>query len=750
MTAPLRPQTKFDPMAFLTQLGLVLLLALVATRCTIGELASDAFGLGGSADVGGGPGPTTTILLNFACVLPALLVLIRRAIDPTYVLRWQLSHVLAIAVAAWITASAAWASNKPNALLYASTWWAGVAILWAAGQLVRSWTRLRPVLGVAAGLALVFVTQSVVYRFYELPELRHYWETDSDIQARRQADPNDFALRQMDLAIKGGAQNGFFRSPNTFAAAAVLAALVGAGFVGTRLLSTREPSDRPKEKKEADAFALAAACVLGLPLLGVPTILIWSGSKTAIALAALAVIGLAAAWMLRQMLAKRPTFFFILGIAATVAGVVAVVVIGTTTGGLIQDSLNFRWNYWVASARLFVQHPLLGVGWTNFGTHYLGVRLPVAAEEVKDPHNVFVRFATETGGIGLLIAIAFFAMLLREVTRPASPKTPATPPAPQPWMQTALAIAGLFWLLRMLILWPLTSLLPEAGKTLLFALLMLVAMLLTVVRTGKEPTADDRPAPFLVYAAVIGLLVFLLHNQVDFALSETGPLLLFMLTAGGLLGVRHPGVAGKTSHTAAAIGGLASVFIALLAAAGLWAAPTIVAETKANAAETEAAAGMVAGKSGRGDVFAAKMKAAVDLYREASANAPVADPDYPRRAIRFMGQADAKDVEAMYTLAIAADPADPQSYLDRGRFGLRIHDDAAKVLGDFAEFVKRNPNYAPGRIEFAEALAAYGQEDRSLEQLKAAVEVNDKLNPDEPRRLPPAQIEMIKQRLKMK
>ena len=35
---------------------------------------------------------------------------------------------------------------------------------------------------------------------------------------------------------------------------------------------------------------------------------------------------------------------------------------GVYHGSLPQDSLNFRWRYWVASARLVRQHPLAGVG----------------------------------------------------------------------------------------------------------------------------------------------------------------------------------------------------------------------------------------------------------------------------------------------------------------------------------------------------------------------------------------------------
>ena len=49
---------------------------------------------------------------------------------------------------------------------------------------------------------------------------------------------------------------------------------------------------------------------------------------------------------------------------------------GFITHGLVHESLTFRWHYWVGAMRVFARHPLAGVGLDNFGTYYLGVRLP--------------------------------------------------------------------------------------------------------------------------------------------------------------------------------------------------------------------------------------------------------------------------------------------------------------------------------------------------------------------------------------
>ena len=121
--------------------------------------------------------------------------------------------------------------------------------------------------------------------------------------------------------------------------------------------------------------------------------------------------------MLRDWLAKRASLMFWLGCGAFADGVALVVAIGLKTGGLLQDSLNFRWNYWVASWHLWEAHPWLGVGWGSFGNSYLKYRFAVQAEEIKDPHNLLIHFLTETGVIGATLLVAWLGRSWYEMTR---------------------------------------------------------------------------------------------------------------------------------------------------------------------------------------------------------------------------------------------------------------------------------------------------------------------------------------------
>ena len=56
---------------------------------------------------------------------------------------------------------------------------------------------------------------------------------------------------------------------------------------------------------------------------------------------------------------------------------------------------------------MFWRHPIIGVGWDNFYLHYLRDRLPVASEEIRDPHNFIIRFFVELGAIGGILMLAW-------------------------------------------------------------------------------------------------------------------------------------------------------------------------------------------------------------------------------------------------------------------------------------------------------------------------------------------------------
>jgi hypothetical protein len=142
------------------------------------------------------------------------------------------------------------------------------------------------------------------------------------------------------------------------------------------------------------------------------------------------------------------------------AGLVGVVVLGyaiiqfgVLTRGLRKntETMAVRMEYWSATAKLLADHPLLGVGPGNFGTVYPQYMPATAAEQITDPHNLFLEAWASAGLVGLagllLVLGAFLwrqlpllrdpAALLQEEAPPGqasseTPETPATPPAEKP------------------------------------------------------------------------------------------------------------------------------------------------------------------------------------------------------------------------------------------------------------------------------------------------------------------------------
>src|SRR6185295_6404764 len=135
-----------------------------------------------------------------------------------------------------------------------------------------------------------------------------------------------------------------------------------------------------------------------LPLAAV--VIYFTHSKAAFVSPVIAAICLGIIATARPRLARRHAIVFAATIVLILAAAGLLIGYGRSHGNLHNDSLNFRWRYWVGSARLIAHHPLLGVGWNNFGDQYLAFREPIASEEIKDPHDLFVRIIAELGIVG--------------------------------------------------------------------------------------------------------------------------------------------------------------------------------------------------------------------------------------------------------------------------------------------------------------------------------------------------------------
>jgi tetratricopeptide (TPR) repeat protein len=257
-----------------------------------------------------------------------------------------------------------------------------------------------------------------------------------------------------------------------------------------------------------------------------------------------------------------------------------------------------------------------------------------------------------------------------------------------------------------------------------------VALLL---RSATDYSMDSRAAPWLLYGLIVAVGMFLVHNLVDFALFDPsgGPLFVFMLIAGGIVGARdaRPSDPNPQRAPTARLIAVAAALSVWLAAAVVWVAPLVQAEQL--------------GDRGAAAISQSKFEQAARAYREAFDRAPVSNASYLRRAVEALIYASAPrdDIRRTLDAAIDAHPSSIDLHLLRARHEAQTPSpDYRQVLDDLLWSVQHNPNDASLRLEYADMLARTGDAAGALEQYRKALLINEFFAPDEPRRLAPERV----------
>jgi O-antigen ligase len=217
-----------------------------------------------------------------------------------------------------------------------------------------------------------------------------------------------------------------------------------------------------------------------------------------------------------------------------VAGTSVVVGYGLNHGRLPGgSSMLVRWQYWHASARMYADHPLVGVGPGNFAHFYTHYKPAEALESVADPHNFPLGILTQYGPIGL---VGFLAMILVPLWRIISPNTVSSSPSPKAQPEPAfgtLAVSSLI-VVSAALLFIRPMLMPTASAETLDVMIYVVVtlyavpaavfiigfFLLTVpLRTTHKTQYAIRNTNITaaLFCAVLGVLI---HNLIDFAIFE--------------------------------------------------------------------------------------------------------------------------------------------------------------------------------------------------------------------------------------
>ncbi len=200
---------------------------------------------------------------------------------------------------------------------------------------------------------------------------------------------------------------------------------------------------------------------------------------------------------------------------------------GSLPGG---SSMLVRWQYWQAAARMYVDHPITGVGPGNFSSYYTHYKPEAALESVADPHNFVLSILAQFGPLGLLGFLAVIAGPLLRVLCPVVGEAPAVGVRKLVSFRHLAVVYSIFVALGLLIVRPIIFPLPpgasaeerQAAILILYltpVLVFLAGMLL--VSAGLRPAESGRRSVVCgaLFGAAVGVLV---HSQIDFAIFEPG------------------------------------------------------------------------------------------------------------------------------------------------------------------------------------------------------------------------------------
>ena len=440
---------------------------------------------------------------------------------------------LAILVTGLILATF-YAANKRAAITSAVTLLAPILMAIMLAHLLDSHAKIKILLIALASLGFVAAFQSADQFFIENDLLIQQYQDDPDaILQPLGITRNSFNHTLLEHRIYSKDVRGSFTTGNSAGSFAILTSFAAIALLA-ELLKNR------KSFPSLSGNRALAALILAVVLFG----LFITRSKGAVFAFLIAVAIFA--FLLRS---TRPKLSKNIILAACVIGVIALVPLvawfglkfGRLPGG---NAMLVRWQYWRASAQMFLDHHLTGIGGGNFSSFYPQYKPSAAPETVSDPHCFVLSILTQFGPLALL---GFLIIILSPLWRTslADPKTLETPPnrrfanlATFCTIITAMVIT----ILRPFIFPQNTAETFDEKLYVLFtayiapAAAFVVGFALFVKTLQTSPKEYNLQNTHLTAAALFcGILGVIIHNLIDFAIFEPGILTAFFASLACLI-----------------------------------------------------------------------------------------------------------------------------------------------------------------------------------------------------------------------
>lgn len=248
-------------------------------------------------------------------------------------------------------------------------------------------------------------------------------------------------------------------------------------------------------------------------------------SKGAILAFAAASVASAGYVLLANVIKRKPKIATLLVVICIAAIALAVVGFGrshnTLPGGV---SMQLRWQYWTASAKMF-SHNVTGVGGGNFANHYYKYKMMGAVEDVADPHNFILSLLCQFGIVGCL---SFVGIVVLIVTRLFG-MTKVTVEKSKAIMSTKVVAAAALVIGLVIALKPIVTqaatlnasdIAGEFILSIIRAIIFMAGFMLMAIMVRPKNDAKIKNNVFVNGFLAFGLFAVLLQNMVDFSIFE--------------------------------------------------------------------------------------------------------------------------------------------------------------------------------------------------------------------------------------
>ena len=403
-------------------------------------------------------------------------------------------------------------------------------------QILDSQAKIKLMLAVIAALGVISAYQCAEQFFVSNQmTIEQYQQDPQSMLGQLNIEPDSFQQFLFEHRLYSKGVRGFFTTRNSAGSFALMALFAAVALFIDKLINLQKLKDRQSDK--SDIWYL-----LGCGL-GIAVILFSLGltrSKGAVIGLFFAVVAFFMFLLFGNWLKAHKRAVLAVCLLLAVAGGWAVVSYGLNHGRLPGGgSMLVRWQYWHASAKMYADHPLTGVGPGNFGDFYPHYKPAAALESVADPHNFPLSILTQYGPLGLLGFLAMLFVPLWRLMAPAFAAPSIEINRLRPAFRTQAIIFMIAVSTALLLIRPL--LMPETfAETLDVIIYVMITMHIApaavfiiafVLFAGPLLKARDSKSEIrstntalAVFCAVLGVTV---HNLFDFAIFEPGVFTVF-------------------------------------------------------------------------------------------------------------------------------------------------------------------------------------------------------------------------------